>query len=144
MINEINNRKINNNFLINLAVSKLNTLYYNNLDYCINDFNMKTNNIKFLKKENYVFDNEIIEFKDFSLIYLKDYIFIYNIGNEYYTIKNKILQSSGDYCPYYEDELYKLDIESNIFHKVIDKDIYLENPIIYELRSLVENIVNFY
>ena len=144
MINEINKIEINNNFLMCLAVSKLNTLYYNNLDYCINDFNMKTNNIKFLKKDNYVFDNEIIEFKDFSLIHLKDYIFIYNIGNEYYTIKNKILKSSGDYCPYYEDEVYKLDIESNIFHKVVDEDIYLENPIIYELRSLVENIVNFY
>jgi len=144
MINEINKMEINNNFLINLAISKLNTLYCNNLNYCINNFNMKESNVKFLKQNNYVFDNEIIEFKDFSLIHLKDYIFIYNIGNEYYTLKNKILKSSADYCPYYEDEIYKLDIESNIFHKVIDEDIYLENPIIYELRSLVENIVNFY
>jgi hypothetical protein len=144
MINEINKREINNNFLINLAFSKLNTLYYNNLDYCINNYNMNKSNIKFLKKDNYVFDNEIIEFKEFSLIHLKDYIFIYNIGNDYYTLKNKILKSSSDYCPYYEDEVYKLDIESNIFHKVVDEDIYLENPIIYELRRLVENIVNFY
>ena len=144
MINEINKREINNNFLINLAFSKLNTLYYNNLNYCIYDFNMKESNVKILKKDNYIFNNDIIEFKDFSLIHLKDYIFIYNIRNEYYTLKNKILKSSVDYCPYYEDEIYKLDIESNIFHKVVDEDIYLENLIIYELRSLVENIVNFY
>jgi len=144
MINEINKIEINNNFLTCLSVSKLNTLYYNNLNYCINNFNIKTSNIKFLKKDNYVFDNEIIEFKDFSLIHLKDYIFIYNIGNEYYTLKNKILQSSMDYCPYYKNVLYKLDIKSNIFHKVIDEDIYLENPIIYELISLVEDIVKFY
>ena len=55
-----------------------------------------------------------------------------NPGNEY---KN---------WPYYKDEIYKLDIESNIFYKVINEDIYLENPIIYKLKSLVENIVNFY
>ena len=73
MINEINKMEINNNFLINLAISKLNTLYCNNLNYCINNFNMKESNVKFLKQNNYVFDNEIIEFKDFSLIHLKDY-----------------------------------------------------------------------
>lgn len=144
MINEINKREINNNFLTSLAVSKLNTLYYNNLDYCINDYNINESNIKILKKDNYVFDNEIIEFKEFSLIHLKDYIFIYNIGNDYYTLQKKILKNSDDYCPYYEDEVYKLDIESNIFYKVINENIYLENPIIYKLRSLVENIVNFY
>jgi|SaaInlStandDraft_6_1057023.scaffolds.fasta_scaffold09412_4 hypothetical protein len=144
MISEINKRDINNNFLTCLAVSKLNTLYYNNLNYCINNFNMKERNVKFLNKKNYKFDNEIIEIKNFSLNYLKDYTFIYNIGNEYYTSKNKILKSTENYCPYYEDEIYKLDVKSNIFYKVDDEYIYLENPIIYELRSLTENIVNFY
>ena len=52
---------------------------------------MKESNVKILKKDNYIFNDEIIEFKDFSLTYLKDYIFIYKIGNEYYTLKNKIL-----------------------------------------------------
>ena len=134
-INEMNKKEINNHFLFCLAISKLNTLYYNNVNYCINDFNIKTSNVKILKKDNYIFDNEIIEFKDFSLIHLKDYIFIYNIGNEYYTLKNKIIKSSVDYCPYYKDEIYKLDIESNIFYKVINEDIYLENPIIYKSKN---------
>ena len=136
-------QKLDNVFIDKLMKLKLYSIQYYNFYNCKN-YIEKNNNCKFIKKNNFILNNELLILKDINTSFLDEYYCVFGEKFEYIIVKN-IIKNNIKYLPYYEYSVIKVNENIIDFDEIIGIDLFeFFNNYFEEYNNIIIKSIIYY